>query len=169
MAVHAKVLDIFNRIRYRHLIFHFFVRFAFHQGIAAELARQHDQGPVQQPTLLQIQHKLSNGRVNRFLHIDQLFMPVLMRIPVEEWNVFRGNLDESSSRFGETTRKQTPKAKTPNRTLLIRTIAGLAALETLLKSVIPPVYLATFSFGSNARSNAFAAGELNRRCALSTD
>ena len=43
------------------------------------------------------------------------------------------------------------------------------ALETLLRSVMPPVYFARFSFGSSERSNAFAAGELSRRCALSIE
>ena len=91
-----------------------------------------------------------------------------MRVPVEKGNVFGRDFDEARADFGQPAGEQAAEAEAADGVLLVGAVAVWPALETLLKSVIRP-YLATFSFGSSARSNALAAGELSRRWALSIE
>ena len=64
MPVHAVVFLVVDHVRHFHLVFDLVVRLAFNERVAAELARQDDQRPVQQPALLQVEDELRHRRID---------------------------------------------------------------------------------------------------------
>src|SRR6266542_4471385 len=58
MPVHPVILLVVNHVGHRNLVFDLLVRLSFDQRVAAELAGQDDQRPVQQTALLKVENEL---------------------------------------------------------------------------------------------------------------
>ena len=68
---------------------------------------------------------MRDRRIDGLLHVHQLLMPVLVRVPVQEWNVFGRDLDIPGPRLGQPARQQASQPETPDRLLLVGTIPRL--------------------------------------------
>src|SRR5216684_4979681 len=122
MPMHSKMFRFNERVGHFHLILHRLVRLTLLHHVAAELAGQQDDGAVQKSTRFEVANELENRGIDLLLHSDRPLMAVFMRIPILEWNVFRGYLDEPRSRFCKTARQQTPQTERPG---VVNVITGL--------------------------------------------
>ena len=108
VAVHAVVARLADHAGdVDRLILDLFADLAFGQGIAAELARQHDERSLQQPPFFQVANELRDWRVDQFLHRGRALVAVLVAVPVNEGDVFRGDLDVTRAALDEAPREQT--------------------------------------------------------------
>jgi len=111
MAVHAVVFHFLNLVGHRNLVFDSPVRFAFDEGVAAEFARQHDERAVEEAARFEVEHELRDGAIDLLFHVHQLFVAVLVSVPVEERDVFGGDFDVPGAHVGEPPGQQAAEAE----------------------------------------------------------
>ena len=117
MPVHAVVNQLVDGVRHLDLVPHLVARLALDEHVPAELAGEHDQRAVKQPALLEVEHELRDRGVDLTLQVGKSLVAVLVRIPVQEWHVLSGQLDEARTGLDEPPRKQTA---TPELTCVVR-------------------------------------------------
>ena len=100
-----------------------FVGLTLLHHVAAELAGHHYQRPVEHAALLQIEHQLRNGAIDGHLHMDELFMPPFVGVPIKERNVLGRDFDISGSCLSQTPSQQTAQTKALKIGLLINALA----------------------------------------------
>jgi len=87
------------------------VRRAFQHRITRKLACEDDQRAIEQAALVEIAHELCDGPVDLLLHRDHTIVPVLVRIPILEGNVFARHLNKASPSLRESAREQAALAE----------------------------------------------------------
>src|SRR5690606_23085847 len=104
-------------------------RLALLHHVAAELARENDEGAIEQAALLEIEHELGHGAVDRLLHVDDLLVAVLVGVPVQERNVLGGHLNEARAGLDEPPRQEAAQPETLHVGLLVAAVAHEVASE----------------------------------------
>jgi len=95
MPVHAVVSQLVDGVRHLDLVPHLVARLALDEHVPAELAGKHDQGAVEQSSLLEVEHELRDRGVDLPLQIGESRVAVLVRVPVQKRHVLGGQLDEA--------------------------------------------------------------------------
>ncbi len=112
MPVHAVVPGLLHDVRnVDGLIADLFADLAFRDRVPAELAGQDHQRAIEQPAFVEVAYQLRDRRVDELLHVGRSLMPVLVSIPVHEWDVLGGDLHVPRTAFDEPPRKKTALAK----------------------------------------------------------
>ena len=146
VAVHAVVADVGHHVGHVDgLVLHFLAGLALGDRVAAELAGQHDQRAIEQAARLEVAHQRRHRRVDHRLHRLGALVAVLVRVPVDERNVLGRHFDVAGAALDQPPREQ---AAAPERAGTVVVAAG----RRLEREV-----------------EAFAAGELSRRWALSSE
>ena len=101
VPVHAVVARLGHAVRDLDLLPHAQVRFAFDEGVPAELAGHDHDRPVQKPPFLQVQDQLGDGAVDGPLEVDHALVAVLVRVEVAKRDVPGGDLHEPNARLHE--------------------------------------------------------------------
>ena len=112
MAVHPVV----PRLRHDvgdvdRLVLDLFPDLALGHGVAAELTGQDHQRAIEQPALVEVAHQLRDGRVDDLLHVGGALVAVFVRVPVDERDVFRGDLDVACTGLHQPPRQQAALAE----------------------------------------------------------
>ena len=94
-------------------------RHAFDDHIAAELARDHDQRPIEQAARFQIENQLRDWAIDLFVKSVDGGVPVLVRVPMDKRDVLGRDFNEPGSVFDEPPREQTSLAESPGVVLLV--------------------------------------------------
>ena len=112
MAVHAVVPRLLHDVGdVDGLVSDFLADLAFGHRVAAELAGQDDQCPVEQAALVEVSNQLGDRPVDDLLHVRGALVAILVRVPVDEGNVLGGHLDVAGARLDETARQQASLAE----------------------------------------------------------
>ena len=84
---------------------------ALDDHVAAKLAGQDYQGPIEQAARLQVENQSGHGPINLLLHARRGRVTVFMRIPIEKRDVFGRHFDKPCPRFHQATCQQAALAK----------------------------------------------------------
>ena len=120
VPVHAVVLELGHHVGNLNLVFNRVVGLAFQHHVAAEFAGHDDQRAIQQSAFLEIEHQLRDRSVDLGLELGESRMAVVVGVPIEEWNVLGGHLDESRARLGQSPSEQATLAEASGVVLLKR-------------------------------------------------
>jgi len=113
MPVHAVMLWVFHLVRHFDLVLDQLVGLAFDHRVAAELAGENNERAIQQAARFEVKHELRDRRVNLLLHSDQARVAIFVRVPIEERNVFSGDLDKAGADFRQPARQQETRPHLP--------------------------------------------------------
>ena len=106
MPVHAVMLRLGHDIRLVDLVLYLLSRLSLGNHVAAEFTGKDNESAIEQAALFQIKNQLGHRCVDRLLHADGTLMAVFVSIPIPEWNVLGGDLDEARTGFHQPPRQQ---------------------------------------------------------------
>ena len=132
-VVGRQLQEVFRRTR---LILGIRAGLTLRDHVAAELAGDHHERAIEQAAFLEIADEGRDGAVDLGVQSRHPFVAVLVRVPVDEGNVFRGHLDVAGPVLDEPPREQAATAEAAgvvpllNFLRLARDVEGLSLLGT---------------------------------------